>query len=447
MQRRFSVPFGRGEVSFELPREMHGHVVESERIEPLPDLPAAVAAALASPLGTAPLSHLADGRHSVCIVVTDATRSCPDRELVGAMLDALHLAGVSDDEVTLLVAVGMHRASTTAEKREKLGDDVVERYRGIDHDARDADGLVDLGRTANGAPAVCSRLALEADLLLATGVVEPHQFAGYSGGRKIVAVGVAGEATIAHTHGPRFLDLPGTRLGRIDGNPFHEACLEIADRVGLDFVVNVVADDAGRPVAVAAGDHRAVLAELVGVASRMYTAQIAGQVDVAVAGIGHPKDANLYQASRAASYLQFAPTPVVRPGGAIVLPAAIPEGAGNGAGEQRFFEALRGATDLDAYIDAARRDGTRPGEQRAYLMARVLREVSVIVAGATDPDIPRAAHMLAEPTLDAALARAAAIARTSASDDGPLRALVVPHALHTLPVVAEPGAPARAVMT
>jgi nickel-dependent lactate racemase len=439
MQRAFTIPFGRGEISFELPRDMDGHAVESERIAPLPDLRAAVAAAIASPLGTPPLSRLAEGRRSVCIVVTDATRSCPDRELVGAMLDALHAAGVRAADVTLLVAVGMHRASTDAEKREKLGDGVVDRYRVVDHDARDADGLVDLGRTANGAPAVCSRLALEADLLLATGVVEPHQFAGYSGGRKIVAVGVAGEATIAHTHGPQFLDLPGTRLGRIDGNPFHDACLEIADRVGLDFVVNVVADDAGRPVAVAAGDHRAVLAELVGVASRMYTAPIPAQVDVAVAGIDHPKDANLYQASRAASYLQFAPTPVVRPGGAIVLPAAIPEGAGHGAGEQRFFEALRGATDLDAYIDAARRNGTRPGEQRAYLMARVLREVSVIVAGATDPEIPRAAHMLAERTLEAALARAAQVVRSNGPATGQLSALVVPHALHTLPVIAEPG--------
>jgi lactate racemase len=433
---RCRVPFGRSEISFELPRGVEGTLVQSRSLPPLSDLAVAARASLAEPLDAPPLRSLARAGGSVCIVVTDATRSCPDEVLVTAILDELHAGGTRDGDVTILVATGLHRASTDAEKRAKLGDAIVERYRVVDHDARDPDALVDLGPTADGVPAVCNRLAAEADLLLATGVVEPHQFAGYSGARKVVAIGVAGEATIEHTHSPAFLDLPGTRLGVIDGNPFHEACLEIADRAGLTMCLNVALDEAGRAVAVAAGAHRSVLDYLVEVARSMSDVPIPSQVDIAVAGVGYPKDANLYQASRAASYLHFAPTQVVRPGGLIIIAAAIPEGAGRGAGEQRFVAALAGASDLRAYVEAAQRHGTRGGEQRAYLMARVLLSVGVMVVGAEHPAVVESAGMLAVPDIELALERATVLARATAPDPtAPLRVLVVPNALHTLPVV------------
>jgi lactate racemase len=436
MSRAYRVPLGGSEIDFRLPPGVEGTLVQSRSLPPLSDLAVAARASLAQPLDAPPLRSLARAGGSVCIVVTDATRSCPDEVLVTAILEELHVAGTRDEDVTILVATGLHRASSDAEKRAKLGDAIVERYRVVDHDARDPGGLVDLGPTANGVPAVCSRLAAEADLLLATGVVEPHQFAGYSGGPKIVAIGVAGEATIEHTHAPAFLDLDGTRLGVIDGNPFHEACAEIADRAGLAMCLNVVLDESGEPVAVAAGSHRSVLAHLVRVARRMNEVPIARQVDIAIAGVPRAKAANLYQASRAASYLHFASTQVVRPGGVIIIPAAIPEGAGHGAGEQRFVSALAGASDLGNYVGTAQRRGTRAGEQRAYLMAKVLLSTSVMVVGAEHPEVVESAHMLSVPEMHQALERAVSMARSTAPDPtAPLRALVVPNALHTLPVV------------
>jgi lactate racemase len=431
--RTFTVPFGRGEISFRLPVGMTGHVVASNDLRPLPDPAAAAHSAVAAPVAGSRLRDLARGARTVCIAVTDATRACPDHLLAPPLLDELRAAGVSDEGITFLVAVGAHRASTDAEKRAKLGDAIVDRYRVIDHDASDDAALVAVMDGPGGIPFRINRALVEADLALATGVVEPHQYAGYSGGAKTATIGCGDETTIAYTHGPAMLDLPGTRLARIDGNPFQEAVRRVGAAAGLVFVGNAVLDDHGRPVAIAYGPPDSVHDELAAVAARLYTTPIPMQVDVAVAGVGYPKDANLYQASRAASYLQFAPTPVVRPGGAIVLPATCPEGAGEGVGERRFFAAMSAPGGPAAVIERARRDGIRPGEQRAYVMARVLEEVAVIVAGSERPEIAAAMGFRVAPTIEAALDLALQIAGSTTS------CLVIPHALLTLPIVQEPA--------
>ncbi len=394
----YRVPLGMGEVEFDLLPGMRGEVVEMRRQPTLADVPAAIDAALARPLGAPPLRDLARGRRDAVIVVTDATRLCPDHLLVPPMLRELQAAGLGPDRVTLLVAVGTHRASTPAEKVVKLGRDVVARYRVVDHDAADADNLVEVDPGREMPPFTINRLVAEADLLIATGVVEPHQYAGYSGGAKTVAIGTAGEPIIQYTHGPAFLDHPGTRLGRIAGNPFQQVVREVGRRVGLDFVINAVLDDQGQVVAVAAGDPFQVHDHLAAIGADLFTVPISRQYDVAVAGVGYPKDVNLYQASRAATYLQFAPTPVVRPGGAIVLPATCPEGPGEGAGERRFAEALREAPSPEALVERMRREGLRPGEQRAYIVASMLMTCRVIVAGAERPRrAPRAADLAGRP--------------------------------------------------
>jgi nickel-dependent lactate racemase len=275
------------------------------------------------------------------------------------------------------------------------------------------------------------RAAYEADLLIATGIVEPHQYAGYSGGRKTVAVGAAGEALIAYTHGPSFVDHPGTRLGRIEGNPFHEAVTEAARRANLRFILNVVLDDDKRLLRVAAGDPELAFQDLVHFARTVYEAPIPHQYDIAIGGVGYPKDSNLYQASRAPSYLFFAPVSVVRKGGYFIIPARCEEGAGSGVGEQRFLAAMRDAPNIQSILDDARRTGYPPGQQRAFVMAKVLEEAKVIIVGSECPDLVAACKMIPAATMDEALSIAA-------QDLGPAcRVLFVPHALLTLPVIQE----------
>ena len=408
---------------------MHGTVIVSKTSKPVADGQAAIAEALAHPVGSLPLREMARPGDRICIVFTDITRISPDHLLVPALLKELKGAGVKDDDITLLCGVGMHRPSTQEEKVAKLGADIAARYRVIDNEPCNPALLVDLGVTPGGVPVTLHKAAVDADLLVATGLVEPHQYAGYSGGRKTVAIGAAGEGLIAHTHGPAFVDNPDTRLGRIEGNPFHEAVTEAARRANLRFILNVVMDDDQLILKVAAGDTEAAFQKLVTFARSVFEVPISRQYDVAIGGVGFPKDANLYQASRAPSYLHFAPVPVVRPGGYYIIPARCEEGAGTGLGEQRFHAALRDAPDIQFILDDARRHGYPPGQQRAFVMAKVLEETNVIIVGSECPEVIAACKMIPAETMDEALALVASKLGSN------LDVLIVPHALLTLPSV------------
>lgn len=423
------VPYSKTSLEFALPAGMNISVALSQPAEPVKDVRAAISEALAQPVGTPPLRALAKAGQTVCIVFTDITRASPDHELVPALLSELEMAGLRDADITLLCGIGMHRPSTHEEKVAKLGLAVVARYRVIDNEPQNPQALVDLGVTAGGVPVQAHRAAVEADLLIATGIVEPHQYAGYSGGRKTLAVGAAGEALIAHTHGPAFVDHPGTRLGQIEGNPFHAAVTEAARRAGLRFILNVVLDDDKRVLQVAAGDPELAFQKLVAFARKVYETAIPHQYDLAIGGVGFPKDSNLYQASRAPTYLHFAPTPVVREGGYYIIPARCEEGAGSGAGEQRFLKAMRDAPNVQFILEDARRHGYPPGQQRAFVLAKVLEHAQVIIVGAECPELVAACKMIPAATMDEALELAA---RRLGAD---CRALLVPHALLTLPVV------------
>lgn len=425
----YRVPYGKSELDFTLPATMRATVAVSRSVRPLEDVPAAIQEALRQPVGSPPLRHIAKRGNRVCIVFTDITRASPDHLLIPPLLRELEAAGVPDGNIVLLCGTGLHRASTASEKAAKLGRDVSSRYRVIDNEPQNPKVLVDLGVTAGGVPVQLHCAAVESDLLIATGIVEPHQFAGYSGGRKTLAVGAAGEPLIAHTHGPAFLDHPGTRLGRIDGNPFHEAVTEAARRGGLRFILNVVQDDDKRVLRVMAGDPQRAFEQLVAFARSVYEVPIPRQYDIAIGGVGFPKDSNLYQASRAPSYLFFAPTPVVKPGGFFIIPARCEEGAGAGVGEQRFLAAMRDFPDIQSILADARRNGYPPGQQRAFVMAKVLEQARVVFVGSECPDLVKSCKMIPAATMDEAFEMAAKGLGQSCD------VLIVPHALLTLPVV------------
>jgi nickel-dependent lactate racemase len=428
-ERTYQLPYSKSIMKFTLPSGMQGVEVLSAPVDPVADVRKAIKEALKNPVGISPLRELAHPGSRVCIVFTDITRACPDHLLIPPMLAELKQAGVRDEDITLLCGIGMHRPSTHEEKITKLGTEVVARYRVIDNEPQNPAALIDLGMTPGGVPVMLHRAAVEADLLIATGIVEPHQYAGYSGGRKTVAVGAAGEALIAHTHGSAFVDHPGTRLGRIEGNPFHAAVTEAARRAGLRFIVNVVLDDDKRVLRVRAGDPELAFQELVAFARSVYEVPILSQFDIAIGGVGYPKDTNLYQASRAPSYLFFAPTPVVRPGGFFIIPARCEEGAGAGVGEQRFLAAMRDAPSIHFILENARKNGYPPGQQRAFVMAKVLEQARVVVVGSECPELVSACKMIPAATMDEAL-------ELASMELGPsCKVLIVPHAMLTLPVI------------
>ena len=338
---RVFLAYGRGRIGCELPDGARIDVLEKRAVTPLRDPEAALREALARPIAAPPLEELARGRRDAVIVVSDRTRPVPNALLLPPMLDALRRGGLPPEAVTLQVATGLHRPCTPAELRETLGDALASGLRIVQHDARDAAAHVDLGRTRGGVPILIDRFFLASDLRLVTGLIEPHLMAGYSGGRKAVCPGLAAVETLRVAHGPELLE---GRIGPglVEGNPLHEALLEVVRRVGVHFMVNVALDRERRVAAVFCGDiERAHAAGMRFVeAESLVSVDEPADLVVASAG-GDPLDGTFYQAIKGIA----AASAIVRPGGAILLCAALSEGVGSAS----FERLLRESADAAAF--------------------------------------------------------------------------------------------------
>jgi nickel-dependent lactate racemase len=269
----------------------------------------------------------------------------------------------------------------------------------------------------DGVTIECNRRVAEADLVLATGMVEPHQYAGFSGGGKTVAIGAGGESLIRYTHGPEMLSRPDVRLGRIGDNPFRAAVDAAGELCGLDFCVNVTHGPSGI-LDVAAGRPRDVVRTLADSARDALSVEVESEYDAVVAGVGAPKDANLYQTTRAATYVALGAKNPLREGGRIVIPAELSEGAGEGTGEQRFYEWLSEAESADELYERMR-SGYEPGAQRAFVVARALRDHDVYITNSESPDVVEACLMHPRERVEDAIEPESDV-------------LVVPDALNTL---------------
>ncbi|MFQ3319734.1 MAG: nickel-dependent lactate racemase [Natronomonas sp.] len=373
------------------------------------DVREAAKRAVANPEGPE-LTALVDPDDTVAIVVTDITRATPDDVLVDVLLSELQRVGVYREQVNIVVGLGLHRPMTDAELDEMLGEhaDLA-----VNHDP---DNTVEVGEV-DGTPIELNRRVALADRVLATGMVEPHQYAGFSGGGKTVAIGAGGEPIIRYTHGPEMLSKEGVRLGSIEDNPFRAAVDEAGDVCDLEFCLNVTHGPAGI-LDVAAGVPRRVVRTLAASAKEALSITIDEGYDAVVAGVGAPKDANLYQTTRAATYVILGANNPLREGGRVVIPAELSEGAGEGTGEQRFYEWLSEAHSAEALYEAMR-DGYEPGAQRAFVVARALREHDVYVTNSQAPEVVEACLMTARESVADAVDPGSAV-------------LVVPDALNTL---------------
>jgi len=365
--------------------------------------------AMANPAGP-PLARRAGPDDTVAIVVTDVTRATPDGVLLDALVHELEDAGVHREQITVVVGLGLHRPMTDDEITAKLGEfsDLA-----VNHDP---DVTVTVG-TVDGVDIEIHEAVAAADRVLSTGMVEPHQYAGFSGGAKTSVIGAGGESQIRYTHGPELLGQDGVRLGRIDGNLFRDFLDRAGDVVGVDFCLNVTHGPSGILDA-AAGDPRAVVDSLANSGREALSVELDGSYDAVVTGVGAPKDGNLYQATRAATYVALGDYDPLAEGGRIVVPAALPEGAGEGTGEQRFYDWLSTATDAESLSEEMKK-GYEPGAQRAFVVARVLRDYDIWITNSANPGV-----------VEDCLMHAAA--RPSDAIEPGSDVLVVPDALNTL---------------
>jgi len=290
---------------------------------PTIDLREAASRAVRRPLASPPLSMLAAGKRRVVVVTSDATRAVPSRDLLGIVLEELAVAGVPADAIDLLIGGGAHRAPTQGELEAMLGRELLAQLHVHIHDAK-ASEVGRVGTSRRGTGVLVNRLVAEADLVIALGLVEPHEFAGFTGGPKAILPGVCAYETILANHSLEMLSHPQARCGEVVRNPIHQEMVEGADMARLAFVLNVAVDSALRPIAVAAGNHVEAQRSLVEFIVAHNSVELDAAPDVVVSVPGAPLDLNLYQSVKALAAIE----PVLERRSAVVLSSACREGIG-----------------------------------------------------------------------------------------------------------------------
>ena len=320
--------FGKTGLKLELPEGFEYRVLEARSAVPLDNPAAAIAQALDAPTGRPPLLEMARGKRTAAISVCDITRPAPNREVLPPVLARLEAAGIPREGITILIATGLHRPATEAEIREICGEDIAARYRVLNHHARELSEHRSLGKTASGTPVYIDNRFVSADLHITLGFIEPHLMLGFSGGRKLIAPGLAAQETIKVLHSSRFMRDPRAAEGSIDDNPLHRELLEIARRARHDFLVDVALGRGTprRPIAaVFAGDPEAAHRQGVEFVSRVMLETLDRPVDAVITtSAGYPLDLTFYQALKGVT----AASHIVKPGGKILLLAACQEGVG-----------------------------------------------------------------------------------------------------------------------
>jgi nickel-dependent lactate racemase len=318
--------FGKTGIRLSLPHGPAYEVIESRSASAVPDVHAALDRALDSPVDGPPLRDVASGKKTAAILVCDITRPAPNRLTLPPILQRLHDSGIPTDGITILIATGLHRAATLDEIVSIVGAEIATGYRVLNHDARRADQHRHLGSTVSGTPVYIDERFMAAELHLSLGFIEPHLMLGFSGGRKLVAPGVAGEQTIKCIHSPKFMREPNATEGSIKENPLHAELLEIARMAGHHFILDVTLTHDRQISGAFAGDP--VAAHSAGVSFLQQTSleRLKGRADVVItSAAGHPLDLTFYQAVKGVSAAQH----LVKPGGKILTIAECSEGIGS----------------------------------------------------------------------------------------------------------------------
>jgi nickel-dependent lactate racemase len=346
---QIDLAFGKTGVPVHLPETFRYRVLEARSATPLPGWQAALESALDRPTGAAPLAELARGKRTAAISICDITRPAPNRLTLPPVLRRLEQAGIPRENITILIATGLHRAATESEIREICGEEIAASFRVGNHDARDLSSHRHLGATRSGTPVHIDERFSSADLHITLGFIEPHLMLGYSGGRKLIAPGLAAQETIKVLHSPKFMRDARAVEGSIEDNPLHRELLEIARMARHDFIVDVALARDRSIAGVFAGDPE--LAHRAGVAfvSQVLLQTLEEPVDAAItSSAGYPLDLTYYQCIKGVT----AASHIVKPGGSILLAAACTEGAGapefarmlrDGISAAAFLERIQGA--------------------------------------------------------------------------------------------------------
>lgn len=409
--------YGTGYQTVSIPAGNIMDILEPEDLPAVASPEEEVKRALREPIGSLPLSDLAKGARNVFILCSDITRPSPSRLLVPPILEELGRGGVSDKQITIVFGLGYHRSHSAEEMKRLVGESVFDRVKCIDHDRNNC---IFLGTSSRGTPIWVFEPVSKADLIIATGNLEFHYMAGYSGGDKGLMPAVCSKETIQANHSMMFQE--GAASGRIEGNPIREDIEEIGGIAGVKFIVNAVLNSGNQIVKVVAGDrikaHRAGCSYI----DRMYKRTIPQKADIVISSAGgHPKDINLYQAQKAFENASYA----VRDGGIIILLAR----CGEMLGEKTFQDWMTRAVSPDDPVRWIQEEFVL-GAHKAAVICRVLQKKKAFLV--SDLPVELAEKCFFHPAVSVEEALNQALRELGAG----AKVLVMPYANSTVPYVA-----------
>ena len=345
MKARFS--FGKTGIDVFVPDRFESRVIKSRCAPALENVSAALDAALDNPIGCEPLCELAAGKRSAAISVCDITRPAPNRITLPPLLRRLHDAGIPADGITILIATGLHRQATREELDVILGPEIPAKYRVVSHDARALLQHRNLGITGRGTPVYIDERFMAADLHITLGFVEQHLMLGFSGGRKLIAPGLAAQETIKVLHSPKFMREPLSKEGSIAGNPLHAELLEVARMARHDFIFDVTLTLDRRISGIFAGNPVKAHAAAVEFLEETSLERLPEPVDAVItSAAGYPLDLTFYQSIKGISAAQH----IVKPGGRILVLGECAEGIGSG----EFARRLERLSSYQEFLDEIR---------------------------------------------------------------------------------------------
>lgn len=413
---KVNLAYGQGCLTVDLP-DNRTTVIEPTHTPGLPDEKAAVVQALTQPVGARPLKDWIKPNDRICIVFTDITRATPNHRLIPWLLE--YLSFVPREQITLLNSLGTHRPNTKEELEKLLTPEVVRDYRVLNHEPENPEELVQFGATKDGTPALINRHLVEANVRIITGFIEPHFFAGFSGGPKGIMPGVAGLKTVMSNHGERMIGDPKAAFGITEGNPMWEEMRDIALRIGPSFLLNVSLNDKRQITGVFAGDLLAAHKVGIEFVRRAAMQRVKDPFEVVITtNSGYPLDMNLYQGVKGMS----AGARIIRDHGTLILACECREGV---PANSPLDKLLKSASSPEEILTMLATPGfVRPEQWQAQIQALIQRRAKVLVHSSLSDETIRGAHLIPcpdiEKTVQAELERFGPEARVAVLPQGPL---------------------------
>ena len=417
--------YGQGQLPVELPAS--ATIIQPSHRPGLPNEREALNAALDKPIAARPLRDWVEPGAAICIVFTDITRATPNERLIPWLLEYLQgIPGVQRDQITLLNGLGTHRPNTRAELESMLTPSVVANYRVLNHEPENPQALVRVGATQEGAPALLNRYFVQAPVRIVTGFIEPHFFAGFSGGPKGIMPGVAGLETVVSNHGAKNIGDPKAAFGITEGNPIWEEMRDIALQAGPSFLLNVALNEAREITGIFAGDLLAAHRLGCEFVRNSAMQKCEAPFDVVVTtNSGYPLDLNLYQAVKGMS----AAARIVKPGGTIILACECREGVPAGSSFDRMLQAATGPEEI--LLRLAQPGAALPEQWQAQIQALIQRRARVLLYSSLPEELVRRAHLVPCADISAEVRR---LLQTSSNG---LRVAALPQGPLTIPYLSQ----------